>query len=162
MVGRNWQRAACGIDYLAWGEMGSLEGSGGAPELALHRAGGAIAERFAEVGSARGRPDFGVYFWRPAGAAGSAGVSVVQLAARGVCRGDDGVGDDGGNDGRRGNYAAGSDGDAAFLRLQHGGLFPALAGDGEEDSESAEDFSCELVPEGRGREIPVARVWGER
>src|SRR2546429_1245769 len=40
-------------------------------------------------------------------------------------------------------HPAGPHGHAAFLRLQHGGLFWALAGDGRENSEATEDFSCE-------------------
>src|SRR6202040_3348056 len=80
VVGRNWRRAACGIDYLARGEVGPLEGCGGATEFALYRAGEAIAEHFAEVGSAGGRADFGFYFWRTAGAVFAAGVRGVPLA----------------------------------------------------------------------------------
>src|SRR6266478_3860765 len=142
--------------------MGFVEGSGSASERAVHRAGGAVTEYLAEVGGAGRRADLGVYFWRPESACGTTGLRIVRLAARRVCWGDDGVGNDGGGDGRRGNYAARPDGDAAFLRIQHGGLFPPLAGDGEENPEAAENFPCELVPEGRGWEVSVAGIRGER
>src|SRR6266852_3016250 len=53
------------------------------------------------MGSAGGRTDLGVYFWRAEGACGAAGVRIVRLAARRVCRGDDGIGNDSGSDRRR-------------------------------------------------------------
>jgi len=40
-------------------------------------------------------------------------------------------------------------GHAALLRLQHGGLFRTLAGDGEENPEAAEDLPRELVRRAR-------------
>ncbi len=46
----------------------SVEGSRGASEFALYGAGEPVAEYFAAVGSGGGRADFGVYFWRTAGA----------------------------------------------------------------------------------------------
>src|SRR6266481_6289677 len=141
--------------------MGFVEGSGSASERAVHRAGGAVTEYLAEVGGAGRRADLGVYFWRPESACGTTGLRIVRLAARSVRWRDDGIGNDGGGDGRRGDYAARPDGDAALLRVQHGGLFRTLAGDGEENPEAAEDLQCELVPERRGRKISVAGIRGE-
>ncbi len=88
--------------------------------------------------------------------AGAAGIRIAELAARRVCGRDHGFGNDCGGDRRGGSHAARSHGDASFLRVQHGRLFRALAGDGPKAEKSAENFSCELVPAGRGREIPVA------
>src|SRR6266481_2529830 len=142
--------------------MGFVEGSGSASERAVHRAGGAVTEYLAEVGGAGRRADLGVYFWRPESACGTTGLRIVRLAARRVRWGDDGLGNDGGGDGRRGNYAARPDGYAALLRVQHGRLFRALAGDGEENPEAAKDLPRELVPEGRGWKISVAGVRRKR
>ena len=60
--------------------------------------------------------------------------------------------------GKSGSDAARSDGDASLLRVQHGGLFSALAGYGQERSASAKDFSRELVPQRPGRKIPLAGI----
>src|SRR6266704_1034648 len=146
LVGRNRRRPAARINQLEGRKVGQLKGRGGASECALHRAGQPVAEHFTEVGRAGGGADLGVYFWRTARSRGAARIRIVQLAARRVCWRDDGVGDDGGGDGRRRDHATRPYGDAAVLRLQHGRLLQALAGDGKENSETAEDISCELVP----------------
>ncbi len=48
------------------------------------------------------------------------------------------------------------DGHAALLRLPHGRLFRALAEDGPPHDAGAEDLPRQLVPAGRGRQLPVA------
>ena len=103
-------------------------------------------KHFAEVGSAGRRAHFRFHIWRQAGAAGAASLSVIRLAAWRIRRRHDGVRDDRGGHRRCGNHAPGSHGDVALLRLQHGGLFPALAGHGQKNPPSPEDFPCELVP----------------
>ena len=60
--------------------------------------------------------------------------------------------------GRGGRRAPRPDGHAAVLRLRHGRLLRSLALDGEADPEAAEDLPRQLVPEGRGRQVPVARL----
>src|SRR6266481_1136379 len=87
---------------------------------------------------------------------------MVRLAARRVRGRLDGERDDGRGDRRRGRHAAGPDGYASLLRLQHGGLFWSLAGYGEENTEAAEDFSRQLVPQRRGWKVPVAGVRRKR
>ena len=162
MVGRNRDRGAGVVDQLEGRGVGPVQRRGGASQCAIHRAGAAFAKHFAEVGSARRRADFSVHFWRAKSTGGAAGVRIVRLAARSVRGRDDGERDYRGRDGRRWDYAAGPHGHAAFLRLQHGGLFWALAGDGEENTETTEDLSRELVPQRRGRKIPVAWIWRKR
>ena len=50
------------------------------------------------------------------------------------------------------------DGDAAVLRLQHGRLLQALAQDRPAAQEPAAHLPRELVPQGRGRQVPLARL----
>ena len=67
--------------------------------------------------------------------------------------------------GRRGRQAAlRPDGDAAVLRLQHGRLLRPLAEDrrATDADEAAEDLLRQLVPPGRGRPVPVARLRREQ
>ena len=85
---------------------------------------------------------------------GPAGVPGVQLAARHVPGGDARVRDDGSGD-RRGRRRARPHGDAAVLRLQHGGLLGALAGRGEAP-ESAEGVPHQLVPPERRGALHLA------
>src|SRR6266481_5808451 len=87
---------------------------------------------------------------------------MVRLAARRVRGRLDGERDDGRGDRRRGRHAAGPDGYASLLRLQHGGLFWSLAGYGEENTEAAQDFPRQLVPQRRGWKVPVAGVRRKR
>ncbi len=100
-----------------------------------------------------------IYFWRPPRAPGSSGVRSDELAARRVRGRDDGLGNDRGDHRSRGRHAARPDGHASLLRIQHGGLFRALARNGQEHSSSAEDFPRELVPQGRRRKISLAGLW---
>ena len=51
--------------------MGFVEGSCGASQCALHRAGQTVAEYFFTVGGAARRTYFRVYFWRSKGTAGA-------------------------------------------------------------------------------------------
>ena len=61
----------------------------------------------------------------------------LGLDPRRLCRCDDGFGNHRRRDGRGRSGATRSDGDAAVLRIQHGRLFPALAGDRSAAVESA-------------------------
>ena len=48
-------------------------------------------------------------------------------------------------------------GHAAVLRVPHGRLFPALAEDAARTQHNTAHLPCELVPQGCGRQVPVAR-----
>ena len=60
--------------------------------------------------------------------------------------------------GNVGNVAARSDGDAAVLRLSHGRLLPALDQDAARPQRDAQDLSRELVSQGRGGRLSLARL----
>ena len=146
VVARPGRSGARGPGGLAGLHGGGAAQSSRTSQFAVHGAGPPGAIDFTALGRSGRRADLGVYFWGPAGAGGAAGVRIIQLAARRVCGGDDGVGNHGGRDGSGGRHAARSHGDAAVLRIPHGRLFRALAGDGPQGGASTEDFSCELVP----------------
>ena len=91
----------------------------------------------------------------------AAGVPGLQLEFRCLRRRDDGLGDDGR---RRRNDRQGTarpDGDAAVLRISHGRLLPSLAQDATQSYRHAADLPRELVPQGRGWQVPVARLQRE-
>ena len=81
----------------------------------------------------------------------------LRLEPRRISRRDDGVGNHRRRHRCRRASAARSDGDAALLRIQHRRLFPALARYRKAAHQSAADFQRELVPQRRGRKIPLAR-----
>ncbi len=60
-----------------------------------------------------------------------------------------------------GKGAARSDGHAAVLRLSHGRLFPALDQDAAVAQRDAAHLPRELVPQGRQRQVHVARIQRE-
>ncbi len=88
----------------------------------------------------------------------AAGGRIAGLGGRRLPRRADELRDDGGA-GRRGwQTALRSDGDAAVLRLPHGRLFRPLAKTGSSRRrQAAEDFPGQLVPQGAGRQVHVAR-----
>ncbi len=63
--------------------------------------------------------------------------------------------------GAGGHGASRSDGHAAVLRLSHGRLFPALDQDAALAGHHSAHLPCELVPQGRGWEVPVAGLQRE-
>ncbi len=60
--------------------------------------------------------------------------------------------------GAQGQVRRDPDGDAAVLRLPHRRLFPALAGHGREAHKPTAGLPRELVPQRRGRQVPLARL----
>ncbi len=143
-------------------EIGEADrGQGGASEWAIYGAGFAVPVDRCGVGGSGGRADRRIRVWRAAVDDDAAGLPGVQLE-RGRLRGrDDGIGDDGGGQRRGGTGAARSDGDAAVLRLSHGRLLPALDQDAALAELDAAHLPCELVPQGRGREVSVAGLQRE-
>src|SRR4029079_12370826 len=89
------------------------------------------------------------------------GEGSVQLGTRGVHGVDLRVGNDGGCVRTNGCFAPGSVRDAAVLRVQHGRLFCALAlvRATHGSKQAAEDLFRELVSQGSGWKIPLARLW---
>jgi len=155
VVGRNWQRGPAGLINWKGEAVGPVQRSGGASECAIHRAGKTVAKYFTEWEAPEGVPISAFilageeHVWRRWCTNRLTGSTECLLAPRwraettAAATGDVGIT-------RRDPMAC------CLLRVQHGGLFWALAGDGEENTETAEDFSRELVPQGRGWKIPVA------
>ena len=157
VVGRHDGRAAGRVPRLAGqpldaGDREADRSEGGASERALHRAGVAVPDDRSGVGRPERRADQRDHLRRPAREHDSAGLPGVQLERGRLYGRDDGLGDDGGGGGHGRQSAARSDGDAAFLRLSHGRLFPALDQDAALAQRDAAHLSRELVPQGcRGR-----------
>ncbi len=132
---------------------------GRAPERPLHDAGGPVPVDRRRVGGPQGRADRRVPVRRPPLVRRAAGPRGLRLGARRLPRRDDELGEDRGG-GRHGRRAALRPvRDAAVLRLPHGRLLRALAEDRRARRRAAaEDLPRQLVPQGRGRQVPVARL----
>ena len=145
-------------------DAGDREGDrreGGASERALHRARLAVPHHRSGLGRSRRRADQRVHLRRPPRDHDAAGLPGVQLECRRLHRRDDGLGDDRRRGGRGRQGAPRPDGDAAVLRLSHGRLFPPLDQDAAQPDRDAADLPRELVPQGRRRQVPVARLQRE-
>ena len=107
---------------------------------------------------AQGVPISAIVFGGRRAVAGAAGVRGARLDAWRAGRRRDGLGDDRRRD-RQGRRAAPRlDGDEAVLRLQLRRLFCALAIVRQARRAIAEDLPRELVPQGRRRQVPLARL----
>ena len=140
------------------------ETPGRAPQRALHRLGRGVPVDRAGVGGPRRRADRRVPLRRPALDRRAARARGLRLGARRVPRLDDVLGDDRRRGGRRGQAAPRPLRDAALLRLPHGRLLQALAGDRRQGGcrQAAEDLLRQLVPQGRGRQVPLAGLRREQ
>ncbi len=135
---------------------------GCAPQRALHRARRPDAGDRGGVGGPGWRPDRCDALRRAALDGGAARDRGPRVGARCLPRLGDELGEDGRRRGHGRRTALRSLRDAALLRLQHGGLLRALAEDRpHRRREAAEDLLRELVPQGPGRPLPVARLRGE-
>ena len=135
-----------------------------APQRPVHRPGRAVpVDRAGMAGPGR-RADQRHPVRRPPAHDGAARHAGVRLGARRVPRLDHGQRDHRRTARRRRQAALRPDGDAAVLRVQHGRLLLALAGDREEHrrGEPAEDLLRQLVPTRRRRPLPVARIRREQ
>ena len=131
---------------------------GGPPERALHGADQPVPVARPGVGQPGGRADQGVHLRRTAPRHGPARLPGVQLDLRRLPRRDDGLGDDGRCRRRDRHGAARPDGDAAVLRLPHGQLLESLAAVRPRDTRPAAHLQRQLVPPGRSRRLPLARI----
>ena len=104
-----------------------LAGKGDASERALHDAGDQLRVAVAGVREPARRAARRDHVRRAPAAARAARLRIEELAARRVSRRDALVGDDRGRVGQDRRAAPRSHGHAGVLRLQHGGLLPALA-----------------------------------
>ena len=165
LVGGHDARAARAPDRLARRALDARErAQGGAPERALHRARGAVPVDRSRVGGSGRRADLGDPLRRPPRVDRAARVRGALLGARRVRRRDDGVRDDRGRGGSRRQAAPRPVRDAAVLRVPHGRLLRPLARDRRRGRrrEAAADLPGQLVPQGRRRPLPVARVRREQ
>ena len=133
---------------------------GRAPELPVLRPGVAVPGHRGRVGGPEGRPDLGGALRRPPRHDGPARLRVARLAPRRVRRRHDGFREDRGGVRRHRRPAPRPVRDAAVLRLPHGRLLRALAVDdgAHRRGRAAARLRRELVPQGRGRQVPVARL----
>ena len=133
---------------------------GRAPQLALHRARVAVPVDRARVAGPEGRADLGVPLRRPPRHHRAARVRVALVAARRARGRDHGLGEDRRRRRRTRRAAPRPVRDAPLLRLQHGRLLHALAehGAAHRRGVAAHDLRRELVPQGRRRQVPVARL----
>jgi phosphoenolpyruvate carboxykinase (GTP) len=97
-------------------------------------------------------------FWRPPRHDDALDFPGVQLGSRRLSRRDGRLRDDRRRRRHARPGAPRSDGHAAVLRLQHGRLFCALAGNAPARETSAARFPRELVSQKRRREISLARL----
>ncbi len=131
----------------------------GAPECTLHDAGRPGPGDRARVGGPQGRTDRRDAVRRSPLDRRAARDGGLRLGARRVPRRGDELGEDGRRR-RHGRRAALRPvRDAPLLRLQHGRLLRPLAGDGPPPGcAAAEDLLRQLVSQGRGRALPLARL----
>ena len=135
---------------------------GRASERPLHRGRDQQPGARRRLGRPEGRGDRRLHLRRPPLDHRAAGDRGPQLGRRRLHGRDDGLG----NHRRRrrpaGRGAARSVRDAALRRLQHERLLPALAGPRQEARSpgraAAEDLHHQLVPQGRGRQVRLARL----
>lgn len=138
LVGRHGRTGAGACDRLERKRMDAGYGyESGASEFPFYRSRKSVPLHFEGVGESCRRADYSDDFRRQTREGCSAGLPVVQLGARCVRRRDDGLGNNGGRYGRSRRRKKRSDGNASVLRIQYGRVFPALAGDGQENPESA-------------------------
>ena len=161
VVGGHDGRAASRVHRLARQEVDAAdcEGNrreGSASERSLYRPGAAVPDDRPALGRPGGRADQRIHLRRTPRHHDAAGLPGVQLEFRCLCRGDHGLGDDGRGSGHNRQSAPRSDGDASLLRISHGRLFPALAEDAAQSVGHAAYFPRELVPQRRGRQVPMA------
>ena len=135
-----------------------VEDDGRAPELPLHRADAQQPDPLRARRRSGRRADLGDHLRRPPRDHGAARHAELQLGARRLPRRHHGLGDHGRRDRQGRRRAPRPDGDAALLRLRHGRLLRALADDAADARRSAADLPGQLVPQGRGRQVPVARL----
>ena len=140
------------------------ETPGRAPQRPLHHPGRAVPDDRARVGGPQGRPDQRDPVRRTPGHRRTAGDRVLRLDARRLHGHDGLVGDD--RCRRRCDRPAAPRPvrDAAVLRLQHGRLRRPLARHRRRDHrrQAAADLRRQLVPQGRERQVAVARLRRER
>ena len=110
---------------------------GRASEFAVYDAGGAVSVHCAGVGRSEGRADRRDSFRRTSGGDRAAGDRGLQLAARNISGRDRQQRNHGGCRRQGRPTAARPDGHAALLRIQHGRLLRALAGDRKENDRGA-------------------------
>ena len=115
------------------------------------------------VGGPEGRADLGDPLRRPPGHQRPARHRELRLGARRVPRLDHELGDHRRPGRRRRQAPLRPVRDAPVLWLQHGRLLPALARDRPARGRAAaEALLGELVPQGRGRQVPLARLRREQ
>ncbi len=161
LVGGHGRRAARARDRLeAPGLDTRLRHPGRAPELPVLCPGVAVPRDRGRVGGPRRRPDLGHALRRPAGHDRPARLRVARLAPRRFRRRHDGLGEDRGRVRRHRRPAPRPLRDAPVLRLQHGRLLRPLAlhDRPHRRGRPPPHLRCQLVPQGRGRQVPLARL----
>jgi hypothetical protein len=104
------------------------------------------------------RADFRHHLRRPPPEHDAARLPGLQLVARRLYGRDHGLRNHRRRHRPRRRRAPRPHGHAALLRLQHGRLLPPLARHARQDQEPAALLPCELVPQGRRRQVALARI----
>ena len=139
------------------GQVDAEGGQGRPSERPFHRPRLQLPGDRRRVGRSCRRADCGVPVRRPSSLDPAADLSGEELGTRRVHRFDRRLRSDRRREGR--HRPSRPVRDAAVLRLQHGRLLQALAGnrqEGRRPGQSAEDFLRELVPQECGRQVHVA------
>lgn len=133
-----------------------------ASQRPIHRADPAMSVDLSRMGEAGRSADQCHHLRRPPGERHAARLPVLQLAARNVRGGDDEQRKDSRGGRKGGRVASRPDGHASLLRIPHGRLLAALAGNGPaRRGQNAPHLPRQLVPQGRGWKILLAGVWRE-
>ncbi|MGX1272058.1 hypothetical protein RKD18_005252 [Streptomyces phaeoluteigriseus] len=130
------------------------------PQRPLHRARLAVPNHRARVGGPQGRADLGDPLRRPARHRRTAGDGVLRLEPRRLPRRQRGLREDRRRRGQGRRAAPRPLRHAAVLRLQHGRLHGSLGRrrQGQGPGEAPEDLLRQLVPQGRRRQVRLARL----
>jgi hypothetical protein len=131
------------------------------PNARFTAPGQAVPDDGSGLGESRGRADPCHHLRRPPRHHDAAGLPGLQLVERRLHRRHDGLGDDGRRRRHHRQGPARPDGHAALLRLQHGRLLPPLDLHAAQAQRDPAHLPRELVPQGPGREVHLARLLGE-
>ncbi len=138
-----------------------LRTQGGPPQQPLHRPGAPVPLHRPELGKPQGRAHQRLHLRRPPGHHGAPGGAVGELELRRLHRRHHRQRDDRRRRRDHRRSAPGPLRHAALLRLPHGRVLQPLAADGPRDPEPAAHLLRQLVPQGQGRQVRLARLQRE-
>ena len=135
-----------------------LRPQGGASQRAVHSASLPVPDARPGVGESQGSADQRFHLRRPPVDDRPPGLPGVHLEPRRLPGSDHGLGNHRSRRRQRRYRPARPDGHAPVLRLPHGRLSQPLARDRPPPPQPATNLPRQLVPQGPGRPLPVARI----